>query len=115
MEDNQMSSGVKNIKTGNYTGTGAAKEVALGFAPKMILFLNLTDDIVSFKTDKQADENHTQIAKSGAITQVTTEGVTIPEPQAAGVADLGDFAKFVLGTNAGVNGADKAMVFMAIG
>lgn len=87
----------------------------MGFAPKAVIILNLTDDIVSFKTDKQPDENHTQIAKNGAITQITSEGVTIPEPQAAGVEALGDFAKFTLGTNAGVNGSAKDCAYLAIG
>ena len=108
-----MGSGVNATATGKYAGTGAAQDVKLPFAPKAVLIVNLTDSIVAIKSNRQADENHTQIAQNGAITQVTTEGITIPETEAATKAALADFAKFSLGTDAGVNASGKDCMFIA--
>lgn len=107
-----MASGETGHATGKYTGTGAAQDVALPFAPKIVIIVNRTDSIVAIKSNMQPAENHTQIAQNGAITQITTEGVTIPEPQAVPVA-AGENNKFSLGTNAGVNAADKDCMYMA--
>lgn len=106
-----MGSGNREVATGRYTGTGAAKNVALSFAPKVVIIINETDKIVSIKNNRQPVANHTQIAANGTITQITTEGVTIPEP-ASGDAHSA-FAKFSLGTNAGVNGSAKECSYMA--
>ena len=114
-----MASGETGHATGKYTGTGAAKDVALPFAPKIVIIVNLTDSIIGIKTDKQPAANHTQIAANGTISQITSEGVTIPDPP--GTATLpptaaplpADIWKFSLGTNAGVNGSAKDCMYMA--
>lgn len=117
-----MGSGNREIGTGRYAGTGAAKHINLQIVPKVVIVLNETDDIVAIKNNKQAAGVHTQIAKNGAITQITSEGITIPDP-APGLPfnDYTDedsvlhegFAKFSLGTNAGVNGSGKECSYMA--
>jgi hypothetical protein len=100
------------VATGSYVGTGAAKSVALPFNPAVIIILNRTDNIISIKSNQDLPGTHRQIAANGAISEIATEGVSIPDI-VAGPASVADFFKFTLGTAAGVNGATKECSYIA--
>jgi len=107
-----MASGETGHVTGKYTGNGTSQDIALSFAPKIVVVMNVTDNIIAIKSKQQANGKHTQIAAAGTISQIATGGISIPDQQPV-PAPAGDSWKFSVGDNAGVNAADKECLFMA--
>lgn len=90
------------IKTGTYTGTGAALSVVTGFKPKFLMLVNITDGtVVSLQTDTMADGKNISIDTEVALE--ASQGVTLTP------------TGFTLGTGATVNANEKVFHYVAIG
>lgn len=92
------------IKTGTYTGTGAALTSginSIGFKPQLVVAFNQTDgDVAWFHINGQT-----------AATAVSIDTEVAVETSACTLSDTG----FSLGTNAVVNESGKVYVYVAIG
>lgn len=81
------------IKTGSYTGTGAAINIELGFVPEAVLLWNLTDgDLVALWSDDMADDTGIDIAAAAAAN--AADGITPYQP-----TDLSSKYGFTVGTD----------------
>lgn len=90
------------IKTGTYTGTGAAQSVTLGYKPAALIIVNETDgDVVNVKIAGSTDATH--IAIGAAAAAVASGGITL---SATG---------FSVGTDASVSESAKVFRYIALG
>lgn len=90
--------------SGNYTGTGAAQTVTLGFKPKFLWIFNETDgDSMVFSSDGIADGKCVSIVGAAGPALVAANGVTL---SATG---------FSVGTDASVSELAKVFEYVAIG
>lgn len=93
---------IHEMKTGSYTGSGAAQTVTLGFKPKVLFLINITDgDVLSVFTDTMTAG--TNISVDTEVALESSNGVTLT---AAG---------FSLGTGTTVNENAKVFHYVAIG
>lgn len=93
---------LSEIKTGTYTGTGAAQSITLGFKPSFVFAFNQTDgDTVGGYIEGMTAD--TAFAIAAATAAVTSQGVTT---SATG---------FSLGTNASLNESGKVYLYVAAG
>lgn len=86
------------IKTGTYTGTGAAINVQIGFVPDYLLIANITDGdyIMQWFNGMAAG---TSIDTAAAVASNSADGVTAYTGTRAG-----DGAGFTVGTDGSENG-----------
>ena len=86
---------------GTYTGTGAAQTITLGYEPKAVIIMNITDgDSVTLHFDGMSDG--TAIAIGAAAAAVASQGVTLTS------------RGFTLGTDVSVNENAKVFRYLAI-
>lgn len=78
------------VRTGTYTGTGAAKTVVVGHKPKKVLIFNASDPAIAVHLDTMAAASFMS-QEDGSTAFVTSQGVTL--------TDTG----FTVGTNAQIN------------
>lgn len=98
-----MSSG-SHKKVGSFIGTGASKEIALDFTPRYVRLLNLTELSTA---EKFADSDLS--GKEGGVKQLAT-GVISALTAAQGITL--DKRKFVVGTDANVNGVGDLISYI---
>lgn len=88
------------VKAGTYTGTGAAQTITLGYEPKGLIIINVTDgDSVFFHIDGMSDG--TGVAVGAAAAAVASQGVTLTS------------RGFTLGTDSNVNESAKVFRYLA--
>ncbi len=90
------------VKTGTFTGSGAAQTVTLGYKPEVVLAFNQTDGdtVWCFINGMTAD---TAFAITGSVAAVSSEGITLVP------------TGFTLGTSAVTNESGKVYLYVAIG
>ena len=90
------------IKTGTYAGTGSLVTVTLGFTPKYLRILNITDgtETIDFIDTMTAA---TDIKTDTAVAGVTTNGITLTT------------GGFTVGTDGAANTSGKTYHYFAIG
>lgn len=71
--------GVARGATGGNTGDGTALIVTLGFRPKAVVLVNITDVTKIEKIDGMADNATLQTVAAGTMTIQTTSQITIDE------------------------------------
>ena len=109
-----MASGANQVSTGNYTGTGVAQDIALPFAPKVVIVINKTSNIISVKTKEMAGDSNTKIITDGTISTQAADGLTIPDQvPAGGGVGLAAVAKFNAGSDDSVNKDDDELTYIA--
>jgi hypothetical protein len=92
---------ISQIKTGTYTGTGAAQTITLGFKPTLILFFNQTDgDTAGFYINGMT-----------AATAAVMTGAVAADTNAITTSATG----FSLGTSSVSNENTKVYYYFAIG
>jgi hypothetical protein len=90
---------ISQVKTGTYTGTGAAQTITTGFRPKCVLMFNQTDgDTLSGHIDGMTD-----------ATAFTSAAAVAAAANAVTLTSRG----FTLGTDASVNENAKVFVYVA--
>lgn len=68
---NTADGGVSNLSVGDFVGAGAIVEVTLGFRPRYVKLVNLTDRIVHEWIDGMAATHTLNIAADGTMTDNT--------------------------------------------
>lgn len=63
--------GISNFSIGTFTGDGTVTEVTLGFRPRYVKLINLTDRIVQEWSDTMAATHTLNIAADGTATDNT--------------------------------------------
>lgn len=71
--------GIARSTTGAFTGDGTVTEVILGYRPKYIKVINITDRIVQEKLEGMADDTCLNIVAAGTATANTSSLVTIQD------------------------------------
>jgi hypothetical protein len=99
--------GVSNLAIGNFTGDGTAANVELGFRPRIVKVINLTDRIVWEWHDGMAATHCLKAVAAGTQTDDVTSAIV-----AKGGAGA-DFRGFTLSADANVSA--KAIHFYAMG
>lgn len=100
--------GINNrIATGTYTGTGSAISVTLGFKPKYIRIINITDgDVRAEYIDTMTAAHVALEVDSGSgttdLSNATSNGITLSS------------SGFSVGTNSSLNESDKVYHYVAI-
>lgn len=98
---------VPEMAVGEYTGTGAALDVALNFDPKFVLVYNLTDgDTMGFAF------NTTNVADTSAVVDAAVAAATASQGILFAAAGA---HKFSLGTDAKLNESAKVYQYVAFG
>lgn len=92
------------MKIGTYTGTAAAKNVSIGFIPKVLIGINITDMDSFYFWGKDATDGEACYAGGNKL---SAEGVS--EFAGNDTAAKG----FTLGTNAVVNESGKTFLYIA--
>ncbi len=97
-----MSSGVRKVYRGTFTGTGASLDIkVVGFRPGSVRLFNETDVAAAEWSSSMADGSAIKEVTAGDKTFITAQGVT---PLANG---------FNVGTDAVLNGAAKKIHYIA--
>ncbi len=104
---NTQSMGIVNMATGGFTGADAAVEVTLGFTPRRVELINITDKIVQIWTTDMAATHCLNIAADGTATDNTG---TLVSPTVDGTDD---YKGFLVAAGAAVNA--KVYVWTAWG
>ena len=104
---NTQSMGIVNMATGGFTGADAAVEVTLGFTPRRVELINITDKIVQIWTRDMADTTTLNIAADGTATANTSTLVEATDET------VDDFRGFHVAAGAAVNA--KVYVWTAWG
>lgn len=87
-----MGSGVKQVDSGKFIGTGASLDVALNFTPRMVEIWSATENAVNFKNEQMVGVEFLQLdANAGTVAKVTSNGITLGT------------RKFTVGTDAKIN------------
>jgi hypothetical protein len=105
---NGQSYGVVNIATGGFTGAGEAVEVTLGFVPRRVELINVTDRIQHHWHADMAATTTLNIAADGTATANTSSHITAEDP-----ANSGTFRGFNVAAGAAVSA--KVYVWTAWG
>lgn len=91
--------GIARGATGTFTGDGTLTNVTLGYRPKMVTLVNVTDALKLEKIDGMAANATLQTVTAGTQTVTTTSAITINDSgfavTAAIAADGDDFVWFV--------------------
>jgi hypothetical protein len=91
---------IAQVIAGTYTGTGAAQTVTLGYEPKGLIIINVTDgDSVFFHFDGMTDATGVSIGAAAAT--VASQAVTLTS------------RGFTLGTDSSVNESAKVFRYLA--
>lgn len=98
-EATTQSGGRANIATGTFTGAGAAVDVELGFTPRYIELINVTDAII---------QKHIEGMPSGSVLNTTAAGANSID---TGSLLLIDTNGFTVGAGAAISA--KEYVWMA--
>lgn len=98
------------IATGTVTGTGAALNVELGFAPKFIILINETDPGMFMWSDQMADAEMAKLTDAPALTFPTANGISAYSGTAAT-----EGAGFTIGADADMNAASDVIHYVAFG
>jgi hypothetical protein len=102
-----QSAGIANCATGTFTGDGTICEVNLGFKPRYVKLINLTDRIVNEISDTMAATQTLKTVAAGTMTLDTDTDLLLVD----GISD--DFRGFQV--SAAVNIAAKVFHYIAIG
>lgn len=95
-----------NIRTGTFTGNGAAQHIVLGFVPDYVRVINITDGTHAFEWFKgMAAGNAFQNANHGTVQNsvITSNGITAYPGQQQTSPETGQGAGFTVGTAISVN------------
>lgn len=96
-----QSGGRANIATGSFTGAGAAIDVELGFSPRYIKLINITDAI---------SQEHIEGMPAGSVLNTTAAGAnTIDTGSLILIEDNG----FTVGAGAAINAKEYVWVASA--
>lgn len=98
-----------HIQTGTVTGTGAAINISVGFAPARVTLFNIVNATFIEWQDTLPAAAGRKIIAAGTQTYITTLGVS---PFAGTVAGVG--AGFTIGADALLNVATNAIHWIAI-
>lgn len=91
-----------NMKTGTYTGTGAAQSITLGFKPLKVEIYNITDgDVFNVHYAGMTDATH--MSSAAAVALVSSNGITLSK------------TGFTVGTDNSVSENAKVFRYYAIG
>lgn len=71
--------GVTEGSTGTFTGDGTALSVLLGYRPKMVVLVNLTDATKIEKIDGMTDAQSLQTVTAGTQTVQTSSQIVLTE------------------------------------
>lgn len=102
------SAGIVNFATGSFTGDGTATEVTLGFVPRRVHLINVTDRIQQIWQEGMAATTVLNIAAAGTGTADTNSLIVA---KGAGATDT--YQGFLIAAGAAVNA--KAYVWSAWG
>jgi hypothetical protein len=95
-----QSGGRADIATGSFTGAGAEVDVELGFTPRYIKIMNMTDATTYEFCEGMADTQTMKTVTGGAMT-VDTNSIIVPDAQG-----------FVVAAGGAANGKDIVWVAM---
>lgn len=74
-----QSGGMANIATGSFTGAGAIVDVDLGFVPRYIKFVNVTDRITHEFIEGMAATTTLKAVAAGTLTADTTSALVVTD------------------------------------
>lgn len=96
------SGGTLPVITGGYVGTGVAFDVSVGFKPKYVQIVNISDPAIVHHNDMMPDAAFMS-QEDGATAYTTSNGITL--------LDDG----FTVGTDAQINTSGDTCHYLAIG
>lgn len=76
------SQGIVNCSTGSFTGAGAIVPVTLGFIPRYVQLINVTDQITQTWVEGMAANTTLNTVAAGTLT-ANTAGLIVPKGSAA--------------------------------
>lgn len=74
-----QSAGMANVATGSFTGAGAIVDVDLGFVPRYIKFVNVTDRTIFEYMEGMAATTTLKAVAAGTLTADTTSALVVTD------------------------------------